>query len=144
MLSPLRYGCGPLVRAWNRHDIDVTLSLPAETIPTSSPQQSPFDIPVPQRLSGLLTRHLELQLNSCKSRLESRKQLLLASIKALAHLEAGSSNRWETHEERLARHFDKRDCVGWIAKHRHAIEKLQRHILQLEKEIKYLNGVLTY
>jgi hypothetical protein len=106
------------VRAWSRHDVTLSSLVPTQTIPlvSLSSQQSPFDIPKPQESSKVLTLHLELQLKSYRSHLEARKQLLSASIKALARLEAGPSDHQETDEERLARLVDKRGCVNWITK----------------------------
>jgi hypothetical protein len=80
-----------------------------------SPHKSPFDIPEPQKSSELLILDLELQSESCQSRLEARKQLLSDSIKALALLEAEPSHQ-ETDEEKLAILANQEACVGWITK----------------------------
>lgn len=107
-------------------------------MPLSPPRKkSPFDIPKPQKTPELLTLDLEIQLVSCQSRLDARKRLLWANIKALARYD---TERKETNEERLERLVNKRDCLNWIAKHRNAIECIQRRMLQIEKKLKSLKS----
>jgi len=84
--------------------------------PSSSHKKSPFDIPKPRKASEFLTLDLEVQLESCQSRLGTRKRLLLASIETLARFESEPSNRKETNQERLERLINKRDCLSWITK----------------------------